>query len=180
MALPNLLAASTTVVPPAGRRRAVSPIAGKAASLGLTMEQQKQDNWCWSAIAVSVRKFLTGEVVEQCDQVNRQLRRTTCCADPASCNVPFILDRTLFAPAGGVFSFDLVKQQIDSGRPLVAQILWNGGGNAHFVCVDGYNNAGAAPRLSIKDPIYGPSTVPYDVLVSSYQGSGLWNASYVV
>ncbi len=179
MPLPSLLAASTTVAPPGGKHKAVSPIAGKAKFLGMTVEQQKQDNWCWSALAVSVRKFLSGDVVEQCEQVNKQLRRATCCNDQASCNVAFILDRTLFSPAGGVFSFDQVKQQIDSGRPLAVQILWNGGGNAHFLCIDGYNNAGAAPLLSIKDPIYGPSMTPYDALVSAYQGSGLWNASYL-
>jgi hypothetical protein len=177
MPLPSLLAATTAVERP--RRRAVSPVAGMVVSLGLQMPQQERINWCWAALAVAVQNFLTGAVVAQCEQANRQLARTTCCDDAAPCDLQMPLDRNLFALAGGAFTFDQVKQRVDLRRPLAAHILWSGGGS-HFVCVDGYDIAGAAPRVSVKDPFYGPSTVPYDVLRSSYQSTGTWVETYFI
>ena len=181
MPLPALLAPNTTVAPPGGKHRAVSPVAGKAASLGLAMEQQKQDNWCWAAVAVSVTKFVAGVGVgvDQCEQANDQLHRTSCCADPASCNLQMPLDPQLFVRTTGAFPIEIVKQQIDGRRPVGVRITWSGGGT-HFVCIDGYNVAGAVPVVSVRDPWYGDSTVPYSVLATSYQATGTWTDSYRV
>ena len=179
MPLPALLAAQATVARPAGRRRAVSPVAGKAAALGLVMEHQEQTLWCWSAVAVSVRRFyFPTNATTQCQQANVQLGMTACCDNPAPCNKPSRLDPNVFAFAGGPFSFDDVKQQIDNRRIVAAHITWNDG-TSHFACIDGYNAAGATPLLSIQDPWYGPSIVPYDAFHSNYQGiGGRWDESH--
>lgn len=179
MPLPALLAPNTTVALPGGKHRAVSPVAGKAASLGLAMEQQQQDNWCWAAVAVSVTRFIAGVDVDQCAQANEQLHRASCCDDPASCNLQMPLDPRLFVRTAGAFPIEIVKQQIDGRRPVGVRITWSGGG-AHFVCIDGYNVAGAVPIVSVRDPWYGDSTVPYSVLATSYHATGTWTDSYRV
>ncbi len=177
MPLPNLFAAQSSVAPPARRRRAVSHVAGQIADLGLSMEPQQQDNWCWAAVGVSVKKFLGAATIQQCEQANLQLRRQSCCSDPEGCNLSWILDPAVFPPSAGAMPFDTVKQVIDGHRPIAVRIAWSGGGY-HFVCSDGYNSSGTAPVVAVKDPWLGASSVPYDVLASSYQGIGSWSDSY--
>ncbi len=159
------------------RTRAVSPIAAQSKFLGLTMEQQERTNWCWAAVSVSVRRFRGQTVLTQCQQANLQLGRNSCCADPDSCNLVGRLDRAVLFESGGTMPFDDVRREIDNDRVVAVEVEWAGGGS-HFVCIDGYNAAGAAPLLSVKDPLNGSSMVPYDVLVSSYLGEGSWKTSF--
>lgn len=177
MPLPDLLAPTTTAAPPR-RRRAVSPVAGMARSLNLAMEEQEKINWCWAAVSVSVRKFYgLGGPLTQCAQVDRGLNRTICCDDRDSCDQRWIIDPAIFTRNAGAFPFETVKQQIDAGRLVTARITWSGGGT-HFVCIDGYNIAGPAPMVSVKDSFYGPSMIPYDTLLTAYQDLGAWTESY--
>src|SRR5204862_8288156 len=117
MPLPSLLAAQTSVAPPAKKKgRAVSPVAGRAAALNLTMEHQEQINWCWSAVGVSEKKFYApADATRQCEQAAHQLNRTSCCNNPSSCDQPWMLDPALFTRAVGlVFPFAMVKEAVDA------------------------------------------------------------------
>jgi len=175
MPLPGLLAPTTTASPP--RHRAVSHVAGLAHSLNLAMETQEKFNWCWAAVSVSVWKFKgLPDPLTQCEYVDRRFKRN-CCDDPDACDERFVIDPVIFTRVAGAFPFETVKQLIDAGRLVTVRITWSGGGT-HFVCIDGYNIAGPAPRVSVKDPFYGPSLIPYDKLVSSYQDLGAWTDSY--
>jgi hypothetical protein len=174
MPLPDLLAPTTT----ARRRRAATPVPRIVRSLNLAMEKQQTDNWCWAAVSVSVRKFygLPGPTT-QCQQVERLLNKTTCCADSNSCDKRFIIDPAIFSLSLGVFMFAAVKQQIDIGRVVTALIKWAEGGT-HFVCIDGYIEAGPLQLVSVKDPFYEPSMIPYETLKSAYLGRGAWTDTY--
>ncbi|MEK6374392.1 MAG: hypothetical protein AABO58_17025 [Acidobacteriota bacterium] len=155
----------------------MSPVAGMARSLNLAMEDQEKDNWCWAAVSVSVRKFygMAGPR-SQCGQAEGQFHRP-CCADPDSCDQRWILDPNIFTRSAGTFPFVTVQQQIDAGRLVTARITWAEGGT-HYVCIDGYNIAGPEPLVSVKDPFYGPSTIPYNRLVAGYLDRGSWTESY--
>jgi hypothetical protein len=178
MPLPSLLAVTATAAPPPGHRgRAVSHIAGMTRSLDLAMEKQQRDTWCWAAVSVSVRKFYGREgPLTQCEQAEWLLNRA-CCSDPDLCDQMWIVDPALFTRSPGAFPFITVKQQIDAGHLVTARITWAAGGT-HYLCVDGYNIAGPEPRVSLKDPFYGPSVIPYDRLVSAYLDLGTWTESY--
>ena len=174
MPLPDLLAPTTT----ARRHRAVAPVLRIVRTLNLAMEKQETDNWCWAAVSVSVRKFygLPGPAT-QCEQAGRLLNIPTCCADRDSCDKRFVIDPAIFSLSLGAFLFDAVKQQVDNGRVVTARIKWAEGGT-HFVCIDGYIEAGPQQLVSVKDPFYEPSTIPYETLKSAYLNRGAWTDSY--
>lgn len=44
--------------------------------------------------------------------------------------------------------------------------------------VRGCYNSGGVDYVSVADPWYGTSEVPYDTFRNNYQGSGLWDATY--
>jgi hypothetical protein len=134
-----------------------------------------------------VKQFFTpGYSITQCEQANNQLKLTTCCADGSSagCDVPWYLNFALdglgnFARmSGSALSFAEVQSQIRVSRPVGCRIGWSGGG-AHFVAIDGLDPASPNQLLSIKDPIYGTSVVPYNTFSTSYQGIGSWTTSYL-
>jgi len=53
--------------------------------LGLDMEYQQQDNWCWSATTVSITKrYNTASPWTQATLVNKAFGVTTACLDPSS------------------------------------------------------------------------------------------------
>ncbi|HXH39921.1 MAG TPA: papain-like cysteine protease family protein, partial [Thermoanaerobaculia bacterium] len=153
--------------------------------LSLAMELQEQDNWCWSAVSVSVKHFYDpGNPITQCQQAARQMA-TPCCDTPTSsvCNRPWFLDRALMglgnlqATTPAALPIDAIRVEIDNHHPLGCRIGWAGGGG-HFVCIDGYDVTGAVPIVTIRDPIYGTSHVTLTTFLSAYQGSGSWTNSY--
>jgi hypothetical protein len=45
--------------------------------------------------------------------------------------------------------------------------------------IDGYTPGVAGDPVSVKDPIYGTSVLPYNTFATSYQGAGSWTHSYL-
>ncbi|HYU25687.1 MAG TPA: papain-like cysteine protease family protein [Thermoanaerobaculia bacterium] len=189
MPLPKFIIASMQPLTKVKHRAAASGGAAPASisQLNLNMQHQQQTNWCWSAVSVSVKLFYTpGFAITQCDQANRQLTQTTCCANGSSnvCNVTWFLDRALTglgnlaAFNGGTTPFANVVTQIGASRPLGCRIGWQGGGG-HFVVIDGYTPGAANNVITVKDPIYGTSVIPYQTFATAYQGSGSWTHSYL-
>ena len=187
MPLPKFV--STSLQPlSSGRRRAVLPPGGSPANqLNMAMQPQQQTNWCWSAVSVSVKLFYTPATsITQCEQANRQLTQTTCCGAGGSsvCNVPWYLDRALTGlgnlagVSGGTTAFADVVAQVQTARPLGCRIGWFGGGG-HFVVIDGCDPASTNQLMTIKDPIYGTSVLPYNTFATAYQGAGSWTTSYL-
>jgi hypothetical protein len=153
--------------------------------LAFTMQHQQQSNWCWAATATSVAHYYDASSTwAQCQVANSQTGRTDCCGVGAgtACNIaepldsPLSIVRHLDHMVTAASAYATVQGQIDIGRPLCLRVAWSGGG-AHFLAAIGYN-AQSGQIVSVDDPIYGPSDVPYNVLTSSYQGTGTWTHSY--
>jgi len=184
--LPRILATSLRPLTAAHRRAAAHPGGAASNQLNLTMQPQQQTNWCWSAVSVSVKLFYTSTyAITQCEQANRQLSQTSCCVNGASsaCNVPWYLDRALSglgnlaSPPTAASTFAVVTAQITAGHPLGCRIGWFTGGG-HFMVIDGCDPASPSQLVTIKDPIYGTSVLPYNTFATSYQGAGSWTTSY--
>jgi hypothetical protein len=153
---------------------------GLAAALSFTMQPQQQTHWCWAAVSSSTSVFyLSSSTWSQCRVVCTALNDTTCCSNPTSpqCNQDGYLDQALTVTgnlsswAAGQLGFAGVQAEINSQRALALRIGWNGGGG-HFIAVAGYKDTGIQQTVDVKDPWYGDSTIPYNTLLSSYQGSG--------
>lgn len=153
--------------------------------LGLDMQQQKENEWCWAAVSTSVALFYVPSAAwTQCAVVNGQLHLTTCCQDGGSsaCNQPSFLDQALTLVGhlnrdfGGSLTMEQIAAQVDQGKPFGLCIDWTGGGG-HFVVVDGYDLA--AKTIEIEDPWFGRSTVAYSSFPASYQGGGTWSWTYL-
>ena len=150
--------------------------------LRFTMQPQQQTQWCWAAVSVSINLFYhpaSGRT--QCAVANTAMGQTTCCQNGSSaqCNQPWFLDQALQivgnlnAWSSGKALLSKIKNEISNCRPFCLRIGWNGGGG-HFVSVYGFN----LQRISIADPWYGNSVVPYASFPSGYQGGGSWTDSY--
>lgn len=153
------------------------------------VQTQLQSLWCWAAVATSVGLlFAPKSKLTQCKVVAKTLKVPDCCTHPEQWNVEKPLQNALTAigrlkaaiPAA--LSFDEVKHEIDSGRPVGARIRWRSGG-AHFVLIAGYGESetNGTKLLDIEDPFYLDETLTYDSFRFAYQsGSGEWVGSYKV
>lgn len=155
-------------------------------SIPFTIQPQQQTEWCWAAVSVSVdHYFNAASAWTQCLIANNQLNQSNCCtngSDP-QCDCPWYLDRALSAmnrlrvwlqsPAG----FSSVKQEINQSDPLCARIGWSGGGG-HFVAISAYDDTTSSDYITVNDPIWGVSQIPYNVFLSNYRGNGSWTDSY--
>jgi hypothetical protein len=178
MDLPELLRTTRSALPP--------PRQPLGAGLGLQMQHQEQTQWCWAAVATSVSLFYNpAGSRRQCELVNAELGQTTCCRDGSSpaCNRWWYLDRAL-RRVGHLRSWapdpcgvDTVHTEINGQHPVGVRIGWQDGGG-HFVVVDGYSGADGR-TVSVRDPWYGSSELPYDKFATSYQGSGRWTHTYL-
>jgi hypothetical protein len=78
-------------------------------------------------------------------------------------------------------TFRAVVVEVGAGNPVCARTAWAGGG-AHFVALFGYTEGGgpvAVDTVSVGDPWYGNSDVPYLEFRDRYRGSGTWTHSYI-
>jgi hypothetical protein len=151
-----------------------------------SMQQQQQSNWCWAATATSVALFYgPASGWTQCTVANDELGRTDCCASGASgpCNVYGYLDQALSVVGrldhwvGGTASTAQIETEVTFARPLGIRVAWSGGG-AHFLCIIGQYSAGGVDYVTVDDPIYSRSNVPYNTLLTAYQGTGTWTHTY--
>jgi len=152
-------------------------------SLMLPMERQEHTNWCWAGCSNATSHFY--EVASdwsQCKIAIKEIPSPNCCADPEPCNVYGYLNIALeivdhFASWGENREPDsTITNEVWSGRPFGVRIAWKGDDGAHFIMVSG---GGVNDMVTVKDPWFGPSYIPYDTLVSGYQHPGSsWTHSY--
>lgn len=158
--------------------------------LNFLMQHQQQTNWCWAGVSTSVSHFYhSGSSWTQCKVVNTALSRTDCCGAAASepCNQDGYLDQALTITGnlvnwtGAVEPVHTVEHQINLNHPLCVRIGWSGGGG-HFIALTGYFDLTFLflifQFVTVDDPWYGRSIVPYNNVVNGYQGSGSWTHSY--
>lgn len=190
MALPALLRSNLIPVEPALDPSHGSGPRDGPASLAFENEPQAHQNWCWAAVAVSVARFYdAGTAWTQCRVANAELDRSDCCGagGTGACDVPGFLHTSLGRVGhldrwnAAASSFQAVATEVDRGNPLCARVAWDQGG-AHFVAVSGYSGGGvrrATGVVSVADPWYGNSDVPYSEFRERYRGSGAWTHSYI-
>ena len=151
-------------------------------SLDFTLQQQRQTQWCWAAVAASVASYYRRSGWSQCRLVSLELSESTCCVDgvSAECNRPWYLDkaldrvRNLAAYTPRPLRLQQIRLEIDGTRPIGVRIGWRGGGG-HFVVICGYSELNV---LDIHDPWFGRSSVDYLAFRRRYQGNGRWTHSY--
>lgn len=156
--------------------------------LDVNVPQQAQDNWCWAAVSVGIRRAYERAATLQCDVARRVLGRVCC---PAGTNGGCNVQRTL-APAllpyleGPVLAddasrtFEFVKQQIDRGRPIAVRIAWSEAGSGHFVVISGYLDDGDVQDVFVCDPFVGGHGIPwsFEQFHSNYHGLGRWDLTF--
>ena len=196
MPLPKILTGHALPLPTGGlapvvtpRSIAASPLGGTlptTATLGLSMQQQLQANWCWAAVSSSISHYYNSDSAwTQCSIANSELSQSSCCDDgaSASCNQPWYLDQALTcvghfsSVSSAVEMYNDVQVLVANKEPLGVRIGWLGGGG-HFVAISGYTSIGGTQFVDVEDPIYGSSTVTYQGFCTSYQGNGTWTHSY--
>jgi hypothetical protein len=160
-----------------------------ATLLPFGMFTQQQENWCWAAVALSVTRFYntTSTWTSQCQIASSGLGFVCCPPGNHSddCDIPWFLDQALSvtnnyktSAPGGPASIVQIQTEIDGGRPLGVRIGWEDGGG-HFLCVIGYSVVSGVDWVTVEDPYYDPSYIPYSELCSNYQLiGGVWTDSY--
>jgi papain like cysteine protease AvrRpt2 len=158
--------------------------------ISVVVKHQKQDNWCWAAVAEAVDHYYKpGAASTQCSIAAAQDGAGNCCVDGSTdtCDRPWFLEKALFTvnrleegPIAGTLDFEDIKSRFSAKsktKPICARIGWKGSGG-HFVAIKGLQD-GATPMLWIADPIDGDCLVPYDIFVHSYHGFGSWTDHYL-
>lgn len=160
---------------------------------GFTVEEQEQDNWCWTAVGLSIARFYNPTHAEtQCQLANKSLQRADCCADGASdldkCNIPFTLQTPLTINGNLVemldetLSFAEIQGQIQAKSPVGCRIGWFGGGG-HFIVISGWFVGETGDKyLDIADPLDGPGPpqqIMFEEFASSYRTGGDWTHTYL-
>lgn len=155
------------------------------------MLDQKETNWCWAAVTVSVDLFYDQEADPSlCRLVNRVLHRNDCCREtvPKACNTTRRLSDALKARGryGRLYSkrlsYKWVRGQINREVLVPIAIKWSSG-LAHFIVCRGYDYRPAVNRtdLHICDSANGDGTYPYLAVANRYLGYfGRWSHTYVV
>jgi hypothetical protein len=169
-------------------RKKVPRAAGGAKVLAFAMQDQKQINWCWAAVAASVGDFFAGQPTwDQCTIANEELMRTDCCDGGATgpCNVygylASSLNRVHCLKSWAISQravFAAVCDEIDSGRPVCLRVAWRGGG-AHFVAITGYSDRDPSlARMRIEDPFYPYHDIAWTDLLIVYAPAGSFQGDW--
>ena len=157
--------------------------------LSYVTQPQLQANWCWAAVSSGVARYYDAATRwTQCRIAEAELGRE-CCGPEAegACNIPWFLNRALTRVghldrwAAGPVTFAEIVQSIDARDPLCVRIAWVQGG-AHFVALYGYGEgtgAGDPTVVSVSDPRYGNSDVPYSEFRDRYRETGEWTHAYL-
>lgn len=172
----------------------IAPPAGAAGpqqhTIGIPIETQKGKNWCWAAVAVSIRNArFSGPPMQQCELAQIRLGHDDCCIVPlpADCDQTNFLERAL-TDAGvtadnqqGLLPFPDLCDRIRNDLPVCCAIQWMSGG-FHFIEVDGFIAGGTrGNEVIVNDPLNPGGRMTYDTLVRNYGvDTGQWIWTYRV
>jgi hypothetical protein len=157
--------------------------------LGIAVEPQRGDRWCWASVAVGLRAFRRPDLprMEQCELAERVLPGDLhCCGTPRApeqCDKSAFLEDALTAaevgafPPDPTFSFSGISDEIRSDKPVACRIDFPPPKLPHFVVVDGFNVD--RRQLSISDPQRGALTMDVTSFIADYNGEGgEWGATF--
>ncbi|WP_431680187.1 papain-like cysteine protease family protein [Kitasatospora sp. KL5] len=140
-------AQAAPVRPPAAAPAApAAPALLGARTLGITMQQQQQSNWCWAASGNTIATFY-GYGYSQNQFCNLAFNRSVNSACPNSQatlgDVQNALGRIGISRGsyvGGYLGYATVQGEINAGRPVETRIQWSSGGG-HMHVLYGYDTA---------------------------------------
>ena len=179
------------VVPqPVAPQPAAPQAAAPQPSLPFTIQRQEQSDWCWAAVAASISAYFNPTAaLTQCRIATDvlHLQANACCASPADCNTPEMLQHALtvtgnlaLPPFDAFPTFDSLKAHTDADNPVCARIQWEGGGG-HFIVIDEcYVSSSGEQIVHVADPLHGPVHYRYDEVVNGYMGAGSWTDTFLV
>lgn len=157
--------------------------------LDVKVPRQAQDNWCWAAVSVGIRRAYEGSATRQCEVAERILSIPCCPAGTKKgANVqrplapalrPYLKRPVLQDPRSR--SFEFVKEQIDRGHPIAVRLAWrDGGGAGHFVVISGYHEHDGIQDVFVCDPYLGGRGIayPYEQFRNNYHQLGAWDLTY--
>jgi hypothetical protein len=162
--------------------------------LRLAIAATRPSEWCWAATAAAIASFYAqrsgaGEQPTAC-QVATQCLFTQCCPEPVDRADPrnrkYALDGALRAvhhlanePIPGPLDFQRIVREIDAERPVCCHIAWNrhDPDDGHFNAIVGYDIRNQ--DIDISDCLFQDQTLPYEVFAKAYQGSGVWDITYL-
>jgi hypothetical protein len=161
-----------------------------------SIEHQKQDQWCWAAVALGICHFYDDETwQQQCDLVNDTFApirgSTDCCQNGSTlpCNMSWTLSVVLNTaghlamPVRGVVAFADLMQEIEVGqRPVAARITFADLVTAHFVVLTGCAQTQDGKQwVKVADPSLATgniTTIEYTALLNDYRPQATWDESY--
>ena len=172
-------------------------VAGAPLNLPVPMIRQKKQNWCWAACIEMISGFYELEI-EQCSIAKLLFTNRNCCGQPSSCDegcdaedVKVVLRKNPINVECRRFSRDLtfetIKTEIKSERPVVAGILWfSHDGEArggHLILIKGCRESNNRRYVKINDPSYGRVEVPFPKLQTYYgpdddDQDGVWEHTW--
>jgi len=161
--------------------------------IGLTVEPQKGDQWCWAAVAVSLRALLRTDLppLEQCRIAEMVLPGGLSCCDgsdqaPPVCDKAALLDDGLTAAGVAAartdspISFHDVCEQIRHERPVACRIDFPPPHLPHFVVIEGFIE-GDDRQYSVTDPKRGKGMMDSVTFESDYaHEGGTWRATFLM
>jgi hypothetical protein len=153
-------------------------------SLTIETENQIASNWCWCATATSIANFYEGEGVwSQCKLAMKVFATNDCCkateviglggrvitwditvngdynkTQPANVGLAETGHHESTGPNNQKISFDLVRQEINAGRPILIALAYSGWfiNGGHGVIITGYNDTDPKnPTIEVRDPAPG-------------------------
>jgi len=159
----------------------------------VTMEQQRNEKWCWAAVTSSVFRALKQTPISQAQVVCQVLNNPNCRLEPTpdECNKVFLLDVALqevcecnVNVVENTLDFADLQNQVDSqSRPVPITLRFNGG-VFHYCLIKGCNDAGGLQEVILLDPAHlngGETHIPYaDLCDGAVLGGATWVQSFVI
>lgn len=127
--------------------------------LGITMQAQEKDQWCWDASGNTIASYF-GYALSQTKfcQVAHNESGSSCANNQGYLSDQQRVFRYLgfsstgsYNSNGQTLSFASIKAQIDAGSPIGTRIGWSSGGG-HMHVIYGYDNSGGATKVDYGDP----------------------------
>jgi Papain-like cysteine protease AvrRpt2 len=160
----------------------------------VTMEQQKNDQWCWAAVTGSVFNFLQNASITQEEVVCRVLNNPACSTQPtpSECDRPSLLDIALpqICPCNlstqGVLPFSDLQDQIDNHShpvPIALEFATRLGSVVHYCLIKGCNEAAGGQEIILLDPAHmnaGECHISYVDLCDGAVLGATWIQSFVI
>lgn len=160
----------------------------------VTMEQQKNDQWCWAAVTSSVFEYLQNAPITQEQVVCQVLNNPGCSVQPTPtvCDKPFLLDIALpqicqcNLSAQGVLQFSDLQDQIDNQNhpvPISIEFETPLGSVIHYCLIKGYNETAGGQEIILLDPAHmeaGESHISYVDLCDGAILGATWTQSFII